>query len=481
MSSDIVQIVRQANAAQAPRASNDRKVIKKLDPAQRRIIGFGQQPDIARIRNGEGATQQERLLSGLGACGIIDAIRESANAPVWNMDIVEQVRWNLAGPLSQQAVLQGFDAGEINIFGNINVPPGVSVESTLVQPGQTQTYMVACYLGVHMEPDPLCFTAHGNAWTAPASTSIPVPLSPDVFTVADAGVFGGATNALGIPAGTTMTSAYLEWGWWANYASWNMVRGYNLKWKIGQRTNIMDDVLRHTAYMPPNGQEGSASNSMVDIANFVNRVNTYYTSPTTLASPLIFLKENVARVGSIQTTPGTPATNQGVFLPSRAGQLVPATYGGMDLRSMLKGNSEFRKLTLPYLIKPGVPIGLVFEGNQDTFAINQMQNYIDAQQGFATLPPLFTDAGNVGTGFSGTGLTPAGIEVPLNQAIPTSSYNFNEISNVTTLFKGGNFKISVMIRGFEVSEDWYQMMCADPVIRETVMNACGIHIAQLGA
>jgi len=37
----------------------------------------------------------------------------------------------------------------------------------------------------------------------------------------------------------------------------------------------------------------------------------------------------------------------------------PALYGGMDLRHMLRGNSEFRTLEVPYLIEEGVPIGLL--------------------------------------------------------------------------------------------------------------------------
>jgi hypothetical protein len=35
------------------------------------------------------------------------------------------------------------------------------------------------------------------------------------------------------------------------------------------------------------------------------------------------------------------------------------SFGGQDLRSMLRGDSEFRKLDMPYVIEDGVPIGMM--------------------------------------------------------------------------------------------------------------------------
>ena len=120
----------------------------------------------------------------------------------------------------------------------------------MAQTGQTQTHFVACYIGFHMEPEPLCFTARGNASTHPTS-AVAQPPSPDVFTQNDR-----ANGALGtaVAAGTaTFLPAVYRHGWWANYVCWHMARAYNLRWKIGQHVNIMDEQLRHTAYMPPLG------------------------------------------------------------------------------------------------------------------------------------------------------------------------------------------------------------------------------------
>lgn len=38
------------------------------------------------------------------------------------------------------------------------------------------------------------------------------------------------------------------------------------------------------------------------------------------------------------------------------------------------------------------------------------------------------------------------------------------------VFKGGSFKLSVILRGFEVDEDWYQVLRADPELRKAVLK-----------
>lgn len=52
--------------------------------------------------------------------------------------------------------------------------------------------------------------------------------------------------------------------------------------------------------------------------------------------------------------------------PTRAGEIPGVTYGGMDLREMLKSGSEFRKLEVPYYLKAGTTVyafdAAAFEG-----------------------------------------------------------------------------------------------------------------------
>lgn len=448
---DIRKMVKAAE--RQPTFKTKTKLLARPEPSQRKIVGFGSLPDTAKIN--AAATMRE----GLGS--IMDAIQQSANCPVWNMDVIEQVRWNLQGPLADQTVEQNFGT-EIDLFGSGKSVPGVDfVETTMAQTGQTQTYMITCYLGFHLEPEPMCFTVQGNAWTHPV-TGATQPPSPDVFTQNDR-----ANGALGaaIAAGTqVMLPAVFEWGWWANYVAWHMARGYNLRWKIGQHTNIMDEVLRHSAYMPPSAQDGSASSSEVDIIEFVARLNRRYEQ---LGSALDFLKINRLRVGSTGAAP-----NVGSFKPDRSLELVGATYGGMDLRSLLKGNSEFRKLALPYVIKPGVPIGLFLQEN-DPIQGAIMRDYLSITQGQGgSTPPLVTDAGNINAVPDGTGAGSVALERTLDGLnVP------QQVDAERAIFKGGELKMSMLIKGFEVTEDWYNVMASNPTIRDVVMSECGIRFA----
>jgi len=442
--------------------------LRRPEPTPLRQIGLGMTPDLARIK-GAGSPQ-----AGLGA--LIDWIKDSVNCPIFNMPTIEQVRWGMDGAQTASSVKKNFGA-EIDLFGSGKDVQGIDyVETTMAQPGQTQTYMLACAIFFHVEPEPMCFTAFGNSWapaggptTAQAAGN--VPISPDVYTFNDFtnGALGSATAT-----GTGYSPAVYEHGWWANYAAWHMVRGYNMRWKIGQHTNILDEVLRHTAYMPTNAQEGSASSSEVDLVNFVSRLNNYYASKGSLQQ---FLKVNRIRIGSVL---GTAGTNLGIFRPSNDDILVGATYGGMDLRSLLKGNSEFRKLTLPYVIKPGVPIGLVAQTN-DTDQTDTMQAYLSLDQsgnqyGTNVFPPLVTDTPAAAPVWDGTNASPVGLERTLD--------GFNVAQQVPTghsVYKGGTLKISQGIKGFEVSEDWYTVLQNNPDLKAVVMAECNVRFAQQGA
>jgi hypothetical protein len=407
--------------------------------------------------------------AGLGQAGLgslIDLINNSKDNPVWNMDVIEQVRWGMNGPQTP-ASLRGNFGAKIDLFGGGTSVPGIDyVETTMAQTGQTQTFFIACYIGFHVETEPMQWDTIGNGWTVPETSPATVPASPDVFTSADAAALGFAEE--GTFFGQSLVPAVMQHGWWANHAAWHMVRGYNLRWKIGQHTNIMDEVLRHTAYMPPNAQDGSASSSEVDVIDFVNQMNLRYAS---LGSSLIFLHANYLRLGSNST--GGAGPFPGVFLPTRDFDRVGATFGGMDLRSMLRGNSEFRKLALPYVIKPGVPIGLFLQEN-DTDQGDQMRRDMDITVGQGgTIPPLeteYTTIPNTATSFAP--------ERSLDGIYPTTGQNF---LNTRTIFKSGSFKLSLMIKGFEVTEDWYNVMSANADIRDVVMAACGVRFATQGA
>jgi hypothetical protein len=90
-----------------------------------------------------------------------------------------------------------------------------------------------------------------------------------------------------------------------------------------------------------------------------------------------------------------------------------------------------------------------------------------------TIPPIETEYTTIPN--TATSFLP---ERSLDGVYPTSGQN---VLNARTIFKSGDFKLSLMIKGFEVTEDWYNLMNGSADIREVVMAACGIRFATQGA
>jgi hypothetical protein len=422
-------------------------------------MGLGRYAPDEQGKDEFGKSLAGRPKAGLGA--LVDYFNASKNCPIYNMQLVHEVGWTFSA-MSQENVESSFGA-QIDPFGAGKSPPGVLyVQSTMPQTGETNAAFVACAVLLHVEPEPFCFTALGNAWSTPVGATSQ-PISPNDFSDADRtnGVFGAA-----VAAGTQVyVKAMMEHGWWLNYAFWHLARGYSLRWSQGRHTNIFDDLARYTAYMPTNAQEGSASSSEVDILDLVALMNDYYESN---GSALDFLKVNRIRTGLISTlNAGVPIST---FALSRDQQKVGVTYGGGDLRSLLRGNSEYRKLAVPYLIDPGVPIGMILQ-EVDTIEAVTMRRQLDITQGQGgSIPPLIKDANNIIAGPDG-GATPQGVELsddptPVPVAVSTDSYE--------ALYKSGQGKLRLGIVGFEMTKDQWLAMNADSELRDAVTRECGI-------
>ena len=447
------------------------------DPTPFRHIGLGLSPDPQKIAEGMRTSNP-----GLGAAGLMDWVKDSVACPIFNMPTIEQVRWGMNGPQTDISISKNFGA-EIDLFGTGKGAQDIDyVETTMAQPGQLQTTMLACAIFYHVEPEPLCFTAFGNSWEAPQGSSAAgnTPISPDVYTAND--LVNGAIGGVGL-SGSAPTNFYgpaiMEHGWWSNYAAWHMVRGYNLRWKVGLHTNILDEVCRHTAYMPGGSQEGSASNSEVDIINFVRRMNVRYAD---LGASQQFLKVNRIRFGS---SGATAATNFGLFRPSNDDSVVGVTYGGVDLRSLLKGNSEFRKLTVPYVIDRGVPIGLILQQN-DTDQVQTMQAYlaltqVGNQYGGGFFPPSVSDTASIGSQYDGAVLGAGGQASNIGNELPLypggTAPIAQQVPTGRSVYKSGTLKLSLGVKGFEVSDDWYNVLKANPELKKAVMAECGVRFA----
>jgi hypothetical protein len=405
-----------------------------------RKMGLGWVPG----RNMQGQERSDDIKRFVGR------LTQQLASPTYNLPTIESVRIHYDGPLTPADVQASFGA-KIDPFGaNIMSPPAgaESVDSTFVEPGKFQTFALVCAIGFQVEPIPWVWSATGNAALIPDVAGVK-PYSPDVFTAADV-------------EGANFIPAIVDFGSWQERAFYHMVRAYNLRWQMGSRTNIVDDSLRYTAYMPSNAQDGSASNSMLPTGYDINQGNQYYTS--NLQSPYAFLTMDRIRVGGIGAIAPGPAGSSS-FRPYR-NDLVPATFGGAGLRAYLRGNTDFRKMTVPYLMKPGVPIGLYAEVS-NTDEQEMMQAWFSATYNLGgAIPAQFTDAQNWAAG-AGT----AAQELQLD----------NTVVSETTLsqrmyFKFGPFKICQAVKGFELTDD--QAAALQGVDLSTaLMNECGVQMA----
>jgi hypothetical protein len=352
-----------------------------------------------------------------------------------------------------------------DLFGNTKNVEGVAfVESTMPQNGELNTHMLACAIGFHLEPEPFSFTAEGNAWTHPVVGQAKPP-SPDVYTLAD--ILNGAIGPLfaGAEPDQFMRPAILEWGMWANYVAWHMVRAYDLRWAIGTKWNILDEVLRHTAYMPPSAQDGSSGNSQIDLLAAVRRTNDYYDA---LGTAFDFLKIDFIREGVLNNA-GAPV---GDFRPSRAFELAGVTYGGMDLRHMLRGNSEFRKLDLPYIIGAGIPIGLILQ-EVDSSQGDIMRDYLSitqGRQGNGVIPPFIVDAANINAGGTVSG-APVMLDQTLDTVFPPTTISASVFAE-RALFKMGDLKLSMLVKGRELDGDLMTFLRNNQEAREMLCSEC---------
>jgi hypothetical protein len=413
-------------------------MIEKSGGDLSRKVGMGRLPSIT----GVGSSDDRKRF--------IDAVGAAMQAQAYVLPNVETTRWHFDGPLSDNNVQATFGASIDPLSSSRNNPPAGanSVETTMASPGQFQTWTLIFAIGWHVEPEPLTFEAKGNSWSVP-TTSSKQPVSPDDFSTADQNT---TTGTLGLTGTQTLVPAVMEWGWWAEKAFFHMSRAYNLVWQWGQSTTIVNDSLRFTAYTPTSGQEGAASSSEVDVNPFARYMNNYYVN--TLASPSIFVPLDRTRIGNmiLSSTAGLS-----VYRPTRAYETVGATYGGMGLRNQLRGNSEFRKLAVPFLLKPGVPIGLRADvKNSDDQLL--MQQWLSASQLLnGAVPGDYTAFANLASGAGVTGTAVIGAEPSLdNPVLPQG------ITTITdrVVYKGGGWKITVALKGFELTDDQAQMVQA---------------------
>lgn len=432
-----------------------------------RKVGFGA---VIQPRSGQtSVSPQDRF---------IGSVAFALRAPNWNLPVIEQVRIHYDGPLSDSAISTSFSQAIDPLGSNRNAPPpgATAVESTMAEPGKFQTYVLIVAVAWHCEPEPLVFTAKGNALATPSS-AIAMPVSPDMFDNQDIALAAGAANG---PLGTASQElpAILDWAGWQEQAFYHMAHGFNLEWQYGNRTFLARDSLKNTMYVPSMAQVGSASSSEQDIYWYARLTNNYYRNGGLPAPTYIFLPIDRTRIGNFTMTPtgGTSTAGLSVFRPSRAYETIGATYGGMGIKSLLAGNQEFRRLTTPFLMRPGVPIGLraapALNSSND---IAEMQQWLAASFGGGTAigsfgtpavlsPDVFINAGIGVAGGGAVGMEPSLDATVAAQPITTFTQR--------VYFKGGSWKISVILKGFELTDQQGDML-KDPNVVAQLSSQCG--------
>jgi hypothetical protein len=401
-------------------------------------------------------------------------LKDTVQCPTYKLPVLDNVTLHFDGPLTDTQLTQTF-GNYINPLGanQESPPPGCAqVDTTFAEPGKFQTFNLICGIQWRLDFEPQAFTVLGNSWTAPASGQA-IPVSPDDFnSIAGKDIVTGAAGALsplGLNTGETMIQAALEWAWWSELAGYYMARGYNLQWQWGNRQLILNDQLRYTAYTPSNAMDGSASNSDIDVNAFVRRTNNFYRN--ILGAGKIFLAADRSRIGNM-TLGGV--TGDSVFRPTRNYEFVGATYGGVALRQYLKGNSEFRRLASPFLIAPGIPIGLkAVQSNTDDSAL--MRQYLSCTYGAigggpAAGPAVVTPDINVNTGVNNPGTAgTTGAEPSLDTPVAAQSIGLN---GQREIYKGGAWKLTVAFKGFELTPDQAALM-GDPGFQSAIQSECG--------
>jgi hypothetical protein len=385
--------------------------------------------------------------------------------PAYNIPIIDNVSWNIGGPLTDQDIAATFGR-TINPLttGEGSPAAGVAqIDTTFASPGEFQKFVLICGIQWRFDFEPQVCTVLGNSLTTPTSGQA-IPVSPDDLTAADSAATPGT---LGLLTGQTLTPAALQWGYWAELAAYYMALGYNLEWQYGNRETLLNESLQFTAFAPTVGE--GASDSDVDAYELVRRTNDYYR--TELATTGIFLTADRSRLGNESLIVGdTPTAGQSVYRPTREYEIVGATYGGTVLKALLKGRSEFKRLGCPFLIAAGVPIGLKAVEANATYA-QLMRSCLSATSGYGgNIPATFTPDVNINPGASqagAAGLT--GVEPSFDA---TSVPNSIQLLGQRTVFKGGTWRLTMAFRGFELVPEQTQFLI-DPAFRDRIKAECG--------
>jgi hypothetical protein len=394
----------------------------------------------------------------------VDLITDALNSPMTTIPVIEHTTLNYSGVLTLAEAQSAF-SNTLNFFNDSTGDEADATSTTFVHPGILQNAIIVNAIGFHVFAEPLCWTQIGNSLSPVPVGAQLSPMSPDVFSQ-------NATLAnLGLVSPQTLTPAAISWGWPMQYAAWNLIEGYMFEWVVRQRYDLLRESARYIAHFGSFSDKVGAGTSQVPVTPFARVINNRYRTKgsTGIVLPIDHVRQGLfAQGGEIQADGDT-------FRPSSDFQLADVTWGGLALQDQYR-NQPWRRLPTPYCIMSGMPLGLrLVSTGGDQIHINNLIALMSASGGltqdFGATPPVITADQQITPGFNIAGSGPE-VSLDLTPAIFPSQTNV-----ARALYKGGNLSLSMMIKGWEVTDDLLQQICSDPALKAKLTQANGLQIA----
>ena len=395
----------------------------------------------------------------LSASAAQDLIADALNSPVTTIPVLEHTTLDYDGVLTQTESVEAFGP-ELDFFNDPASANADQVQSTFVHPGILQSAVAVVAVGFHVFAEPLCFTAIGNSLSPVPSVGQLQPLSPDVYSD------NATLTALGLVAPQSLTPADLSWGWPMQYAAWELIEAYTFEWVVRNRYDLLRESARYVAHFGSYSDKVGAGTSQVPVIDFARRINDRYRSKGTTG---IFLPVDHVRMGLF----GFEGAEEDTFRPASDFALSPVTWGGLALQEHYR-NQPFKLLGSPYCIPSGTPIGLKLTAS-DVIHQQMLVSLMSAASATPTVggatPPIFTADQNITAGFNVAG---SGPEVSLDSTPVVAN---SRTLTARAAYKGGNLSLSMIVKGYEFTDELMQQICSDPNLKCQLLNQCGLQIA----
>lgn len=389
---------------------------------------------------------------------IVDMLTDALNSPMTTIPVIEHTTLNYDGVLTNTEAKSAFGL-TLNFFNDSAGDEADVEQTTFVHPGILQNAIMVNAIGFHVFAEPLCFTQLGNSLSPVPPAAQQSPMSPDVFSN------NTSLANLGLAAGQTLTPARISWGWPMQYAAWNLIEAYTFEWVVRQRYDLLKESARYIAHFGSFSDKVGAGTSQVPVTPFARVINNRYRTKGTsgVVLPIDHVRQGLFLSGS----------ESDVFRPSSDFQLADVTWGGLALQDQYR-NQPWRRLPTPYCIMSGVPLGLKLTAS-DQIHLNNLIALMSASGGltqdFGTTPPIITADQNIN---AGNNVAASGPELSLD-LVPVVAPSLTNAASA--LYKGGNLSLSMIIKGWEVSDDLLQQICSDPALKAKLTASSGLMLA----